>query len=138
MTRGRSIFHLMALKQKLALARKTKAVNTLQEELTRTEDVRDTLEEMADGMTVPLGETTVGHLRSASWYGNQVQDQLKTISNRAEFLSEEVASHRRDAAQVRHQHNLAVEKGDAHDRKQRDIVEEKAAAAMPPRRASRR
>ena len=67
----------MALKQKLALARKTKAVNTLQEELTRTEDVRDRLEEMADGMTVPLGETTVGHLRSASWYGNQVQDQLK-------------------------------------------------------------
>ena len=138
MNRGRSIFHLMALKQKLALARKTKAVNTLQEELTRTEDVRDRLEEMADGMTVPLGETTVGHLRSASWYGNQVQDQLKTISNRAEFLSEEVASHRRDAAKVRHQHNLAAEKGEAHDRRQRDLREERAEAALPPRRPRRR
>ncbi|NBR02778.1 MAG: hypothetical protein EBT94_06580 [Alphaproteobacteria bacterium] len=138
MARGRSVFHLMALKQKVALARKTKAVNTLQEELNRTENVRDRLEEMAEGMTVPLGKTTVGHLRSASWYGNQVQEQLKTISNRAEFLSEEVASHRRDAARVRHQHNLAVEKGEAHDRQQRDLREEKAEAALPPRRSFKR
>ena len=138
MARGRSVFHLMALKQKVALARKTKAVNTLQEELNRTEDVRDRLEEMAEGMTVPLGKTTVGHLRSASWYGNQVQEQLKTISNRAEFLSEEVTSHRRDAARVRHQHNLAVEKGDALDRQQRDLREERAEAALPPRRPGRR
>ena len=134
MTRGRSIFHLMALKQKLALARKTKAVNTLQEELTRTEDVRDRLEEMADGMTVPLGKTTVGHLRSASWYGNQVHDQLKTISNRAEFLSEEVDSHRRDAATTRHQHNLATEKSIEHDRAGREAVEARIEASMPPRR----
>ena len=48
-------------------------------------------------MSVPEGETTIRHLRSASWYGNQVHEQLKTISNRTEFLSEEVASHRRDA-----------------------------------------
>jgi hypothetical protein len=138
MARGRSVFHLMALKQKVALARKTKAVNTLQEELNRTEGVRDRLEEMVEGMTVPLGETTIGHLRSASWYGNQVQDQLKTISNRAEFLSEEVASHRRDAARVRHQHNLAAEKGDAHDRRQRDLREEKAESALPPRPSVKR
>ena len=31
-------------------------------------------------------------------YGNQVHEQLKTISNRTEFLSEEVESHRREAA----------------------------------------
>ena len=138
MARGRSVFHLMALKQKVALARKTRAVQTLQEELVRTEGVRDRLAEMADDMTVPLGETTVGHLRSASWYGNQVQEQLKTISNRAEFLSEEVASHRRDAARVRHQHNRAVEKGEAHDRHLRSIREEKAEAAMPSRRPAKR
>ena len=138
MAGGRSVFHLMALKQKVALARKTKAVKTLQDELTRTENVRGRLEEMVEGMNVPLGETTVGHLRSASWYGNQVQEQLKTISNRAEFLSEEVASHRRDAARVRHQHNLAAEKGAAHDRLQRDLREERAEAALPPRRPGKR
>ena len=138
MASGRNIVQLLALKQKLALARKTQAVRTLQDELGRTEDVRDRLSDMAVGMNVPLGETTASHLRSASWYGNQVQEQLKTISNRAEFLSEEVASHRRDAAQVRHQHNRAVEKGEAHDRLQRDLREARHEASLPPRRSPQR
>ena len=138
MASGRNIFQLLALKQKLALARKTKAVRTLQDELDRTEEVRDRLADMAQGMNVPLGETTVGHLRSASWYGNQVQEQLTTISNRADFLSEEVASHRRDAAQVRHQHNRAVEKGEVHERLQRDLREARNDAALPPRRSPQR
>ena len=136
MATGRSVFHLMALKQKVALARKTKAVKTLQDELTRTEDVRGRLEEMVEGMTVPLGETTVGHLRSASWYGNQVQEQLKTISNRTEFLIEEVASHRRDAARTRHQHSRAVERSEADDMARRLAREARFDASMPPRRRS--
>ena len=36
MTPRRSVFHLIALKQKLTLVRKTKAVKTLQSELDRT------------------------------------------------------------------------------------------------------
>lgn len=134
MAAGKSVFHRFALKQKLALARKMKAVGTLQEELDRTTRVRDQLAEMAEGMTVPVGETTIRHLRSASWYGNQVQEQLKTISNRAEFLSEEVETHRRDAAKTRHQYNMASDKSAAHDRDSRAASEARAEAAMPPRR----
>ena len=115
MARGKSLFHRFALKQKMALVRKTKAVQTLQEELDRAANVRDQLAEMATGMSVPEGETTIRHLRSASWYGNQVQEQLKTISNRTEFLTEEVASHRRDAAKARHQHSRAAERSEADD-----------------------
>jgi hypothetical protein len=89
---------------------------------------------MADGMSVPVGETTIRHLRSASWYGNQVYDQLKTISNRTEFLSEEVASHRRDAAKTRHQHTRAVERSEADDRARQIEREERFEASMPPRR----
>ena len=134
---GRSVFHRFALKQKLALAKKTQAVKTLQDELDRTTAVRDQLAEMADTMNVPVGETTVGHLRSASWYGNKVQDQLKTISNRAEFLTEEVTSQRRDAATTRHQHNLAVEKSMSHERAQIQQREDRAEASMPARRRTR-
>ena len=134
MAPGKSAFHRFALKQKLALARKMKAVGTLQEELDRTARVRDQLAEMAGQMSVPVGETTIRHLRSASWYGNQVHDQLKTISNRAEFLSEEVDSHRRDAATTRHQHNLATEKSIEHDRAGREAVEARIESSMPPRR----
>ncbi len=134
MAKGKSLYHRFALKQQVALVRKTKAVQTLQEELDRAARVRDQLADMAGGMNVPVGETTVRHLRSASWYGNQVHDQLKTISNRTEFLTEEVDIHRRDAAQTRHQHSLAVEKGEADDRARRAAREAKAEEAMPPRR----
>ena len=109
MARGNGLFHRFALKQRVALVRKTKAMKTVQEELDRAANVRDQLAEMAVGMSVPEGGTTIRHLRSASWYGNQVHERLKTISNRAEFL-EEVANHRRDAARARHQHSRAVEK----------------------------
>ena len=136
MASGKSVFHRFALKQKLALVRRTKAVKTLQDELDRAVHVRDQLAEMAEGMSVPVGETTVRHLRSASWYGNQVHDQLKTISNRTEFLSEEVASHRRDAAKTRHQHSRALERSEADDLARQEAREARAEAAMPPRRRS--
>ena len=134
MARGNSLFHRFALKQRVALVRKTKAMKTVQEELDRAANVRDQLAEMAVGMSVPEGETTIRHLRSASWYGNQVHEQLKTISNRAEFLLEEVASHRRDAARARHQHSRAVERSEADDQARQRASEARFEASMPPRR----
>ena len=131
---GRSLFHRFALKQKVALVSKNKAVKTLQDELDRASTVRDQLAEMAGGMSVPEGETTIRHLRSASWYGNQVHEQLKTISNRAEFLSEEVASHRRDVAKARHQHSRAVERSEAYDLARQLDREARFEALIPPRR----
>ena len=134
MTSGKSLFHRFALKQKLALVRKTKAVKTLQDELDRAANVRDQLAEMAGGMSVPKGETTIRHLRSASWYGNQVHEQLKTISNRTEFLSEEVESHRREAAKARHQHSRAAERSEADDQARQLAREARFDALMPPMR----
>ena len=134
MAGGKSLFHRFALKQKVALVRKTKAAKTLQDELDRAANVRDQLAEMAGGMSVPEGETTIRHLRSASWYGNQVHEQLKTISNRTEFLSEEVESHRREAAKARHQHSRAAERSEADDQARQLAREARFDALMPPRR----
>ena len=134
MARGKTLFHRFALKQKLALVRKTKAVKTLQDELDRAANVRNQLAEIAGGMSVPEGETTMRHLRSASWYGNQVHEQLKTISNRTEFLSEEVESHRREAAKARHQHSRAAERSEADDQARQLAREARFDALMPPRR----
>ena len=134
MTSGKTLFHRFALKQKLALVRKTKAVKTLQDELDRAANVRNQLAEIAGGMLVPEGETTMRHLRSASWYGNQVHEQLKTISNRTEFLSEEVESHRREAAKARHQHSRAAERSDADDQARQLAREARFDALMPPMR----
>ena len=134
MASGKGLFHRLALKQKVALVRKTKAVKTLQDELDRAANIRDQLAEMAGGMSVPEGETTIRHLKSASWYGNQVHEQLKKIANRTEFLSEEVASHRRDAAKARHQHSRAVERSEADDALRQREREARFEASIPPRR----
>ena len=134
MAKGRSVFHLLALKQKVALAKKNSTMKTLQDELDRTKGIRDQLSEMVGTMNVPVGETTIRHLRSASWYGNQVQEQLGAIANRAEFLSEEVDTHRKDIAITRHKQERAVEKSIEHERAERLEREERAAALMPPRR----
>ena len=132
MLSGKSLFHRLALKQKVALVRKTKAVKTLKDELDRAANVRDQLAEIAGGISVPEGETTMRHLRSASWYGNQVHEQLKTISNRTEFLSEEVESHRREAAKARYQHSRAAERSEADDQARQLAREARFDALMPP------
>ena len=134
MASGKTLFHRFTLKQKLALVRKTKAVKTLQDELDRAANVRNQLAEIAGGMSVPEGETTMRHLRSASWYGNQVHEQLKTIANRTEFLSEEVESHRREAAKARHQHSRAAERSEADDQARQLAREARFDALMPPMR----
>ena len=125
---------MLALKQKVALAKKNRTMKTLQDELDRTKGIRDQLSEMVGTMNVPVGETTVRHLRSASWYGNQVQEQLGAISNRAEFLSVEVDTHRKDIAITRHKQERAMEKSIEHERAEQLEREERAAALMPPRR----
>ena len=135
MAPGKSVFHRLALKKKVALARKQQAVKTLQEELDRTTGVRDQIAEMAESMNVPIGETTIQHLRSASWYGNQIQEQLRTISNRADFLTEEVTDQRRDMAMTRNQHERAVQKSTEFDRRQSAEREARREASMPPRRS---
>ena len=43
---GKSLFHRFALKQKVALIRKTKAVKTLQDELDRAATVRNQLKSL--------------------------------------------------------------------------------------------
>ena len=138
MALGKSVFHRLALKKKVALARKQQAVKTLQEELDRTTDVRDQIAEMAESMDLPIGETTIQHLRSASWYGNQIQEQLRTISNRADFLTEEVTDQRRDMAVTQNQHERAVQKSTEFDRRQSAEREARREASMPPRRSPSR
>ena len=138
MARVKSIFQRLALKKKVTLARKQQAVKTLQEELDRTTGVRDHIAEMAESMNVPIGETTIQHLRSASWYGNQIQEQLRTISNRADFLTEEVTDQRRDMAMTRNQHERAVQKSIEFDRRQSNEREARREASMPPRRSPSR
>ena len=133
MAKGRGVFHRFALKQKIALARKAKVVKTLQNELNRAENVRDQLAEIADGMAVPVGETTMRQIRSNSWYGNQVHDQLRQ-SQIAQILSQECRSSAR-CCNARHRHSLALERSEAEERDRRAAIQAKVDAVTPPRRS---
>lgn len=130
----KSIYDRLALKQKLAMVKKARAMQTLQEELDRTTSVRDQLVAIVDETAIKTGPTNAMLLRSANWYGGQVQEQLATISNRAEFLDEEVAGQRAKVAVDRYRYNLATEKSAAHKKQLDEAREERAAVDVPPRR----
>ena len=86
---------------------------------------------MAESMNVPIGETTIQHLRSASWYGNQIRNSCAP-SQSADFLTEEVTDQRRDMAMTRNQHERAVQKSTEFDRRQSAEREARREASMPP------
>ncbi len=133
MANKKSIYDRLALKQKVGILKKTEALTTLQQELARTSSIRDQLIAIIDDTAIVPGETTGMHLRSASWYGGQIQDQLVTITNRTEFLDEEVDSHRRQIAGENHRYNLSLEKGVEHNRKLAEEREDRHEAMLPPR-----
>lgn len=129
----KSVYDRLALKQKLAMVQKALAVQTLQEELDRTTSVRDQLATIIDDTAIKTGPSSAMLLRSANWYGGQIQEQLTTITNRTEILGEEVAEQRARMAVDRHRFNLANEKSEAHQRQLAEESEERAMAAMPAR-----
>jgi len=138
MARRKSIYDRMALKQKLAMAKKAQAMRTLRDELTRTTAIRDQLAAIVEETAIRPGATTAMHLRSANWYGAQVQEQLVTISNRSEFLADEVSAQESQLAMDRHRHEISLKKGTEHRRQEREAREERAAALLPVRTTGRR
>ena len=72
-------------------------------------------------------------IRSASWYGTRVHEQLKTISNRNEFLNAEVSAQEEQLAAERYRHELSVKKGIEHRRREGKMREDRIAALLPAR-----
>ena len=133
MAKRRSIYERLALKQKLEMAKKSKAMRTLREELERTTNIEKQLSAIVDDAAIKLGAATAMHIRSASWYATRVHEQLKVISNRNEFLNAEVSTQEEQLAAERYRHDLSVKKGIEHRRREREQREERLAALLPGR-----
>jgi hypothetical protein len=134
MARTRSVYERLALKQKVEMVRKSRAMQTLRDELDRGTNVGRQLTAIVDDTAIKKGASTGMHIRSASWYSGLIQEQLATINNRNEFLAKEVSSHEEMFAADRHRHELSVQKGIEHRRAEREAREERAAALLPNRR----
>ena len=65
-------------------------MRTLNSELKKSQELVQQLTEIANQTEIKIGETNAISLRSSSWYGTRVQEQLETSKNRNKFLQKEV------------------------------------------------
>jgi len=110
---SKNVFELMALKEKIAIARKMQALNVLQEEINKAETLEIQLDDALLATKDRAGEQNIGQLRSNAWYRNQIMDQRVSVKNRHEFLSKEVSTERVLIAQARIKREKSVQKSAA-------------------------
>ncbi len=133
MSKRKSIYERLALKQKVEIARRSQAMRTLREELERTTKIQTQLSKIVDDTAIKPGFATVMQIRSATWYSTRVHEQLTTIGNRNEFLNAEVSAQEEQLAIERHRHELSIKKGIEHQRREREQREDRLDALLPAR-----
>jgi hypothetical protein len=130
----RSVFELLALREKISVTKKSRNLSLLRQELEKTERLRDQLDEAIDQTEDGIGEQTAGQLRANSWYRGQMMDQRETMRNRESFLSQEVDNTRRDVAQTRRRENRAADLAQSRKKSEAQAREDKAEADLFGRR----
>ena len=88
--KNKSIYERFTLKQQIGISRQAETMRTLNSELKKSQELVQQLTEIANQTEIKTGETNAISLRSSSWYGTRVQEQLETSKNRNKFLQKEV------------------------------------------------
>ena len=115
----KSIYERYTLKQRINITKQSEAMRTLNSELEKSLDLAKQLTEIAKQTEVKPGKTNAASLRSSSWYGNRVQEQLETTKNRNEFLKREVDETRKIFAKAVHRKNKSEESWHRHEADQK-------------------
>ena len=105
----KSIFERFTLKQQISITKQAETMRTLNSELEKSRELADQLTEIAKQTEIKPGKTNVMSLRSSSWYGNKVQEQLETAENRNKFLQQEVKDTRKMLAKAMQRKNKSEE-----------------------------
>ena len=84
------IFDLLAKKQSLTVFKSQKRKNQLLEELTQVSSYKKQLLEIFSSIETKQSYKTVSEIKSENWYNLKIQDELKGIDNKIEFLSLEI------------------------------------------------
>jgi hypothetical protein len=132
----RSVFELLALREKISITKKSRSLSLLRQELEKTERLRDQLDAAIDQTENGTGEQTAGQLRANSWYRGQMMEQRDTMRNRESFLSQEVDTTRRDVAQSRRRETRAADLANARKKTEAQAREDKAESDLFDRRRS--
>lgn len=84
------IFDLLAKKQSLTIVKSQKRKNQLMEELNQVRSYKNQLLEILSSIDTNQSFKTVSEIKSENWYNLKIQDELKGIDNKIEFLSLEI------------------------------------------------
>tara|TARA_B100001057_G_C22549768_1_gene832967 strand:- start:292 stop:717 length:426 start_codon:yes stop_codon:yes gene_type:complete len=132
--RQKTIFERYTLKQKIDISKRAETMRTLNTELEKSQELAKQLTEIAKQTEIKTGETNAMSLRSSSWYGTIVQEQLETTENRNKFLQQEVDDNRKTLAKAVHRKNKseeawhryeAVEKENKEEKREQDLLSRK-------------
>ena len=105
----KSIYERYSIKQKINVTRQSEIMQTLNSELKKSRELSLQLDQIAKQTEIKPGETNAIFLRSSSWYGNKVQDQLETAKNRNAFLEKEVDNSRKLLAKAVNKKNKSLD-----------------------------
>lgn len=132
--RQKTIFERYTLKQKIDISKRAETMRTLNTELEKSQELAKQLAEIAKQTEIKTGETNAMSLRSSSWYGTIVQEQLETTENRNKFLQQEVDDNRKTLAKAVHRKNKseeawhryeAIEKENKEEKREQDLLSRK-------------
>ena len=110
MSRKARLFELMVKREKLALRRKSDALNALINDHVSMQDLDSKLLKLLAENQALSGTQTVQALRSKAWYGREMAQQQEFTSNRLEFLGKEIATGRSILAQNKQKERILSEK----------------------------
>ena len=122
----KSIYERYTLKQQINITKQAEIMRTLNSELEKSLELAEQLNEIAKQTEIKPGSTNAMSLRSSSWYGTRVQEQLETTENRNKFLQKEVDDTRKTLAKAVHRKNKSVEYWNQHEADQLTKKEEKS------------
>ena len=127
------LFQKFALKPRLEVMRKSRALSVLNEELQKTETLCGQLDDILKDIMTRTGEQSVASLRADSWYRTNVLEQLKTLENRSQFLRTEIDDANVDLAKARRKEERAQEAARDHKRLRLEKTEQKRESELPLR-----
>lgn len=130
----RSVFELLALREKIAITKKSRNLSFLRQELEKTERIRGQLDTAIDETDDGVGEQTAGQLRANNWYRGQMLEQRETMRNRETFLAQEVDTTRQEVARSRRRETRAEDLAATRKKSEAQAKEDKAEADLFGRR----
>ena len=108
--RKSKIFSRLALKEKMALLKKIKTLNTLSTELQKTSNLYEKLSKLISDDTMKDLPQNAFQLKAKKFYSQKIHDELNRVSNRKFFLEKEASDVRLSAGKTKTKVNKALEK----------------------------